>query len=116
MRIVILAPPGVQSLDVVGPAEVFWEAARRLGDMSAYDLQIMSTGAASIGGTGQLRFVADRTIFDSDEPIDTLLVAGDPSFQEIDPRVVNWLRRRVPTVRRYGSICTGVFSSPPLAC
>jgi transcriptional regulator GlxA family with amidase domain len=109
MRIVILAPPGVQSLDVVGPAEVFWEAARRLGDMSAYDLQIMSTGADSIGGTGQLRFVADRTIFDPDEPIDTLLVAGDPSFQEIDPRVVNWLRRRVPTVRRYGSICTGVF-------
>ena len=32
MRILILAPPGVQSLDVVGPAEVFWEAARRLGD------------------------------------------------------------------------------------
>ena len=25
MRVVILAPPGVQSLDVVGPAEVFWE-------------------------------------------------------------------------------------------
>ena len=31
MNIVILAPQGVQSLDVVGPAEVFWEAARRLG-------------------------------------------------------------------------------------
>jgi len=81
MRIVILAPPGVQSLDIVGPAEVFWEAARRLGDMTKYDIQIMSTGASSIGGTGQLRFVADRTIFDPDEPIDTLLVAGDPSFR-----------------------------------
>lgn len=109
MRIVILAPPGVQSLDIVGPAEVFWEAARRLGDMGAYDIQIMSTGAPSVGGTGQLRFVADRTIFDPDEPIDTLLVAGDPSFQETDPAVIDWLRRRVPTVRRYGSICTGVF-------
>ncbi|SON56774.1 Carnitine catabolism transcriptional activator [Hartmannibacter diazotrophicus] len=109
MRIVILAPPGVQSLDIVGPAEVFWEAARRLGDMSKYDIQIMSTGAASIGGTGQLRFLADRTIFDPDEPIDTLLVAGDPSFQEVDQEVIDWLRRRVPTVRRYGSICTGVF-------
>ncbi|WP_163268454.1 GlxA family transcriptional regulator [Chelativorans alearense] len=109
MRIVILAPPGVQSLDVVGPAEVFWEAARRYGDMSKYDIQVMSTGQPSIGGTGQLRFLADRTIFDSDEPIHTLLVAGDPSFQAIDPRVISWLRRRVPTVRRYGSICTGVF-------
>ena len=26
MRVVILAPPGVQSLDIVGPAEIFWEA------------------------------------------------------------------------------------------
>jgi transcriptional regulator GlxA family with amidase domain len=109
MRIAILAPPGVQSLDIVGPAEVFWEAARRLGNMDAYDIQIISSGGPSIGGTGQLRFLADRTIFDPDEPIDTLLVAGDPSFQEIDPAVIEWLRRRVPTVRRYGSICTGVF-------
>jgi transcriptional regulator GlxA family with amidase domain len=109
MRIVILAPPGVQSLDIVGPAEVLWEAARRLGNMNAYDIQIMSTGAPSVNGTGHLRFVADRTIFDPDEAIDTLLVAGDPSFQEIDPAVIEWLQRRVPTVRRYGSICTGVF-------
>jgi transcriptional regulator GlxA family with amidase domain len=109
MRIVILAPPGVQSLDIVGPAEVFWEAARRLGDMNSYDIQIMSTGAQSVAGTGQLRFLADRTIFDDDEEIDTLLVAGDPAFFEIDPEVIAWLKRRVPTVRRYGSICTGVF-------
>ncbi|MEH2681810.1 GlxA family transcriptional regulator [Rhizobium leguminosarum] len=109
MRVVILSPPGVQSLDIVGPAEVFWEAARRLGDTDAYDIQIMSTGAASVNGTGKLRFLADRTIFDPDEPIDTLLVAGDPSFQTIDPEVIAWLQRRVPTVRRFGSICTGVF-------
>jgi transcriptional regulator GlxA family with amidase domain len=109
MRIAILAPPGVQSLDIVGPAEVFWEAARRLGNPAAYDIRIISTGAPSIGGTGALRFLADGTIFDPDEPIDTLLVAGDPSFQEIDPPVIDWLRRRVPTVRRHGSICTGVF-------
>ncbi|SNB62251.1 transcriptional regulator, AraC family with amidase-like domain [Arboricoccus pini] len=109
MRIVILAPPGVQSLDIVGPAEVFWEAARRFGDMSAYDIQIMSTGAPTITGTGQLRFLADRTIFDEDEEIDTLLVAGDPAFLDIDPAVIDWLKRRVPTVRRFGSICTGVF-------
>jgi transcriptional regulator GlxA family with amidase domain len=109
MRIVILAPPGVQSLDIVGPAEIFWEAARRLGNSDAYDIQIMSTGGPTVRGTGQLHFVADRTIFDPDEAIDTLLVAGDPSFQEIDPPVIEWLRRRAPTVRRYGSICTGVF-------
>lgn len=109
MRVVILAPPGVQSLDVVGPAEVFWEAARRLGNPTAYDVQVMATTPEPVRGTGSLRFLADRTIHDPDEPIDTLLVGGDPSFQEIDPAVVDWLRRRVPDVRRYGSVCTGVF-------
>jgi transcriptional regulator GlxA family with amidase domain len=109
MRVVILAPPGVQSLDVVGPAEVFWEAARRLGDPNAYEVQIMGTTAGTVCGTGNLRFLADTTIYDPDEPIDTLLVGGDPSFDEIDPAVTAWLSRRAPTVRRYGSVCTGVF-------
>lgn len=109
MRVVILAPPGVQSLDVVGPAEVFWEAARRLGDNSAYEVQIIGTTEGAVCGTGNLRFLADRTIYDPDEPIDTLLVGGDPSFDEIDPAVTAWLSRRAPSVRRYGSVCTGVF-------
>jgi transcriptional regulator GlxA family with amidase domain len=109
MRVVILAPPGVQSLDVVGPAEVFWEAARRLGDPTAYEVQIMGTTTGAVSGTGSLRFLADRTIYDPDEPIDTLLVGGDPSFEEIDPAVTTWLSRRAPTMRRYGSVCTGVF-------
>jgi hypothetical protein len=45
MRILILAPPGVQSLDVVEPAEVFWEAARRPGDENAYRIEIVGTQA-----------------------------------------------------------------------
>ena len=109
MKIVILAPQGVQSLDVVGPAEVFWEAARRLGDPDAYRVQIMGVTDEPIRGTGALRFLPDRSIHDPDEPIDTLLVGGDPSFQEIDPAVTRWLARRAPETRRYGSICTGVF-------
>ena len=58
---------------------------------------------------GQPRFLSDRTIYDPDEPIDTLLVGGDPAFDEMDPAVPAWLARRAPTVRRYGSVCTGVF-------
>jgi transcriptional regulator GlxA family with amidase domain len=109
MRIALLAPPGVQSLDIVGPAEVFWEAARRLGDPNAYTVQVIAGSAGPVLGTGGLRFVADRHIFEPDEPIDTLLVGGDPSFETIDPAMVQWLRRRAGTVRRLGSVCTGVF-------
>src|SRR5260370_13606844 len=69
----------------------------------------MGTTVGAICGTGTLRFLADTTIYTPDEPIDTLLVGGDPSFDEIDPAVTAWLSRRAPTVRRYGSVCTGVF-------
>ncbi|WFU31712.1 GlxA family transcriptional regulator [Bradyrhizobium brasilense] len=109
MRIALLAPPGVQSLDIVGPAEVFWEAARRLGDPNAYTVQVIAGSTHPVLGTGGLRFLADRHIFEPDEPIDTLLVGGDPSFETIDPAIVQWLRRRARTVRRLGSVCTGVF-------
>jgi transcriptional regulator GlxA family with amidase domain len=109
MRVAILAPPGVQALDVVGPAEIFWEAARRLGDPKAYEIQVIAGSDEPVHATGGLRFLADSTIFDPDEPIDTLLVAGDPAIGVVDPLVVEWLRRRAPTARRFGSICTGVF-------
>src|SRR6266404_2624338 len=51
---------------------VFWEAARRLGDPNAYEVQVMGTTAGAVCGTGNLRFLADSTIYDPDEPIDTL--------------------------------------------
>jgi transcriptional regulator GlxA family with amidase domain len=109
MQIALLAPPGVQSLDVVGPAEIFWEAGRRLGNPSAYEVQVIGTTVGPIAGTGNLHFVPDRTTYDPDEPVDTLIVAGDPSFEEVTADTIAWLRRRVPDVRRYGSVCTGVF-------
>lgn len=109
MRIAILAPPGVQSLDVVGPAEVFWDASRRRHGPGTYDLRIIGTSAGPISGTGGLRLVPDVTIADLDEPIDTLLVGGDPTLPPVDPKVIEWIARRAPEARRYGSICTGAF-------
>lgn len=110
MRILILAPPGVQSLDVVGPAEIFWEAARRLGDEAAYRIEIVGTDPHPIPGTGSLRFLPDRTIDDPEIEADTLLVGGDPRLPpEVDPKVTAWIQRTTPRVRRYGSICTGAF-------
>lgn len=109
MRIAILAPPGVQSLDVVGPAEVFWEASRRRQDPGTYDLRIIGTSPEPIRGTGGLRLLPDTTINDPDEPIDTLLVGGDPTLPPVDPTVIEWIARRAPEARRYGSVCTGAF-------
>lgn len=44
-----------------------------------------------------------------DEQIDTLLVAGAPSKVEFTTDTIAGLQRRVPGVRRYGSVCTGIF-------
>ena len=107
MRIAILAPPAVQSLDVVGPAEVFWEAARRSQDPGAYEIQIIGLSLDPVSGTGGIKLVPDATIDDADGPIDTLLIAGDPKLENVDPRIIAWIARRAPQVRRFGSICSG---------
>ena len=109
MRVAILAPPAVQSLDIVGPAEVFWEAARRREDAGTYDIQVIGLSREAICGTGGIRLVPDATIEDSDEPIDTLLIAGDPRLGDVDSRLIDWIARRAPQARRFGSICSGAF-------
>lgn len=43
MRITIMAFPRVQFLDVIGPADVFAEAARQLGQPRAYRIEVIST-------------------------------------------------------------------------
>ena len=48
MRIALLAFPRVQMLDVVGPADVFAEAARQLGNSRAYRISVISTVAGQI--------------------------------------------------------------------
>ena len=110
MRIVILAPPGVQSLDAVRPATKIsgrppgaWATRPHTRSRS------WGTRNEPVCGTGSLRFLADGTIHDPDEPIDTLLVGGNPSFEGMDPLVIAWLAPRAPHIRRYGSVCTGVF-------
>jgi transcriptional regulator GlxA family with amidase domain len=96
-------------LDVVGPAEVFWEAARRQCDPRAYALNIIGVRRDPVNGTAGLRIVPDLSIDDPDEPIDTLLVGGDPRLTGVESRVIDWIARRAPNARRYGSICSGAF-------
>ncbi|MBT2321304.1 GlxA family transcriptional regulator [Variovorax paradoxus] len=111
MRVAILAFPGVQLLDVAGPADVFAEAARQLGRPRAYQVQVIGTEEGLLKAGNGLRLAADATFATHRGPIDTLLVAGSHRIDEAagDPRLHEWLRRRVRTVRRYGSVCTGAF-------
>jgi len=111
MRITLLAFPRFQLLDVAGPADVFTEAARQLGDPRAYQVQLVAAQEGPLRSSSGLRVAVDATVATHRGPIDTLLVAGSPEIgdMESDARLHEWLRRRSRTVRRFGSVCTGAF-------
>src|ERR1700674_1657689 len=109
--VAIVAPPGVQLLDVSGPLDVFAEAnvqARK----EFYRPLIVAKAAGYIRSSSGARLVPDLVIGDAvDMKIDTLLVAGCPNAADARPdmAVVEWLRRVAPRARRYGSVCSGAF-------
>jgi transcriptional regulator GlxA family with amidase domain len=107
----MVALSGVQLLDVSGPLDVFAEANSQAG-REAYRLIVAASAPGPIRSSSGVRLMPDLIIDrDLQEPIDTLLVAGCPNAAEVpaDGIVVNWLRRRAPTARRYGSVCSGAF-------
>jgi transcriptional regulator GlxA family with amidase domain len=109
--VVVVALPGVQLLDVSGPLDVFAEANSQAG-YEAYRLIVAAGEPGPVRSSSGVRLLADRIIDrDIEEPIDTLLVAGCPNAAVVPAGgvVVDWLRRRAPTARRFGSVCSGAF-------
>ncbi|WDZ79798.1 GlxA family transcriptional regulator (plasmid) [Ensifer adhaerens] len=107
----MVALPGVQLLDVSGPLDVFAEANAQVG-REAYHLLVAAAEPGPLRSSSGVRLMPDRVIGrDFDDAIDTLLVAGCPNAMEVpaDGVVLDWLRQRAPTVRRYGSVCSGAF-------
>jgi transcriptional regulator GlxA family with amidase domain len=109
--IAILVTPGVQLLDVSGPLDVFAEANVQAGTDS-YQPRVVGSVPGAIRSSSGVRLMPDIVMGNNlSEKIDTLLVAVAPNITEasLDLRVINWLRKAAPTVRRYGSICSGAF-------
>ena len=72
-RVVIVAFPGVQTLDVTGPAEVL-RAATKLHP-PGYDVTIAAPEAGPLR-TSTVTIVPDQPLSACSGPIDTLIVAG----------------------------------------
>lgn len=112
MRIALLAFPGVQLLDVIGPLDVFHEAQRLLG-REVYQLDILAIAPGPIRGSSGVQLLPTGTIDQEQSPIDTLLVAGSPEIRHTlaeHLHVIHWLQQQASDVRRLGSVCTGVFA------
>jgi transcriptional regulator GlxA family with amidase domain len=113
-RVVIVAFPGVELLDVTGPAEVFSVASRVLGpERPGYRVHIATAAGGEVVTSSGVRLMSDLTLAEVDGRVDTLLVSGaiaedgDKVKAVIDETVSTWLRRAGPQARRVGSICAG---------
>lgn len=113
MRVVILAPPMSEVLDITGPFEVF-AAANGYASQPLYEIELYSTtNEPRVGTTCGLEIPAAGTFRDIRGAIDTLLVAGG-STAELrqacgDAELLGFILGAAAGVRRIGSICTGAF-------
>jgi transcriptional regulator GlxA family with amidase domain len=120
-RITLVAFPGVQTLDVTGPYEVFALANRFMGEPSSppYDLEIVAQRAATpdltVRSSSAVRLGLDRALDPrpsaADRAIDTVMVAGGEGTPAAaaDPDLLGWLRAVAPHCRRITSVCSGAF-------
>jgi transcriptional regulator GlxA family with amidase domain len=116
-RVVIVAAPGGQILDVVGPFQVFARATELFAKghpqrPAIYSLQVVATSRqkALLTSCG-LQLMAHDTFRRVRGRIDTLLIAGGGGVEDESTGVefVDWVRRVAPQCRRVGSICTGAM-------
>jgi transcriptional regulator GlxA family with amidase domain len=114
-QIGILAYPGIDLLDVVGPLEVFAAANGIVAERSpgcpiAYRVEIWADRIGAVEGFSGAALIATRSIATPGcFELDTLLVAGSPAVDSINQPCVDWLKQTVGGIRRVAGICTGVF-------
>src|SRR5436305_5024152 len=77
-RILVAAFPRVQSLDALGPAEVF-SVADRITERGAYEVEVVSSAGGPIQMSNGLRI---ETAPLHRGPIDTLIIAGGQGTRE----------------------------------
>ena len=109
-RIVIVAFTDVQTLDVVGPAEVF-SMADRLANGGEYTVDVVASSPDAVTTGSGLRLLPHRALSGVRGPIDTLIVAGGTGVvrAQDDERLMRWIRSAAPRARRVASVCSGAF-------
>jgi transcriptional regulator GlxA family with amidase domain len=109
-RVVVVAFPGVQILDVTGPSEVF-ALASAIGGGEPYAVELLAPRRGPLATSSGIELVAQRSLTACHGPIDTLVVAGGAGVREAerDQRLIAWLREAAGRSRRVTSVCSGAF-------
>jgi transcriptional regulator GlxA family with amidase domain len=109
-RVVIVALPEVQPLDVTGPAEVLFAATQVAGGESpAYLLDVVAPGGAPIPTCSGYALAPAGALEDVRGQLDTLLVAGGAGARNAGPAAVEQVRALASRARRVTSVCTGAY-------
>jgi transcriptional regulator GlxA family with amidase domain len=116
-RVLMVAFPGAQILDVVGPLEVFACASSAVaagpgaGRGPAYEVEVAALAAGPVRMSSGVCVVAERALRDVRGPLDTLIVAGGEGVAAAarEPALLRRLRALAPVAQRLASVCTGTF-------
>ena len=105
----LLAFPDAQSLDFVGPLEVF-AIAERLSP-GRYTTEVVAPGGRPFATNSGLNVAPHRSTRACTGAIDTLVVAGGQGVRAAlrDNALVQWIGRAATRSRRVTSVCTGSF-------
>jgi transcriptional regulator GlxA family with amidase domain len=108
-RVLVLAVDGSQSLDVLGPVEIFYYANQQVPGSYGVDV-VAPTEDGGIVLSNGLRLGA-APLPEPIPPFDTLRVPGGEGARRAtgDPAVVEWLARASARARRTTSVCTGAY-------
>ena len=113
-RVVIVAMPCREVVEVDGALDIFYAANQVLARTGASDLgyavEVVSP-VTTVRAWAGLRLVAERSYRAVRGAIDTLIVTGvdGPEDARRDQDLVRWLARTAPRVRRLVGLCTGSY-------
>jgi transcriptional regulator GlxA family with amidase domain len=110
-RIIVVAVPPVDELDLVGPMQVF-NSVNRLAGRAIYTIEVVTNADRLTvdGEGGVLSFIARQHFDRIDGACDSvLLVCGLASRSVRDAALSAWLRKKAAEVRRLGAVCVGSF-------
>lgn len=114
-QLVLLLYPGVMSLDITGPMQVFATAndeRGRHGLPPHYQLVFAAEAAGLVRSTAGLQLHADTAWDDvALHPATTVLIPGGDGADAAaaHPGLRRWLQQAAPQVQRMGSVCSGAL-------
>ena len=87
---------------------------RKAGGEACYRLTIAALEGKTFRSQFGLTITADKSLFDLRD-VDTFLIPGGSGLRERNghPRLTAWLQKNAGSIRRIGSICTGIYGLAP---